>query len=158
MRDQLVYVLEGKGAHMTLDEAVADFPIEEINTKAQGIAYSFWHLLEHIRICQWDILEFTRDPEHVSPEFPVGLWPAPDTTTDEAGWQTTLGAIRADLAAMIALTRDESLDLTAELPHAPGYTYLREILLAADHNAYHTGELAILRQTLNLWATSASTP
>ncbi len=158
MRDQLVYVLEGKGAHMTLDEAVADFPVEEINTKPPGVDYSFWHLLEHIRICQWDILEFTRDPEHVSPEFPVGLWPASDATTDEAGWHATLDAIRADLAAMIALTRDESLDLTAELPHAPGYTYLREILLVADHNAYHTGELAILRQTLNLWATSASTP
>ena len=120
MRDQLVYVLEGNGAHMTLEEAVADFPMAEINTKAPGVPYSLWHLLEHIRICQSDILEFTRNPEHISPEFPVGLWPAPDATTDEAGWQATLDAIRVDLAAMIALTRDESLDLTAELPHAPG--------------------------------------
>ena len=151
MRAQLVYVLEGRGAHMTLDDAVEDFPLSEINTKPPGVEYSFWHLLEHIRICQWDILEFTRDPEHVSPEFPVGLWPAPNATTDEAGWQATLAAIRSDLAAMIALTRDEALDLTAELPHAPGYTYLREILLVADHNAYHTGEFAILRQALGLW-------
>ena len=151
MRAQLVYVLEGRGAHMPLDDAVEDFPLSEINTKPPGVEYSFWHLLEHIRICQWDILEFTRDPEHVSPEFPVGLWPAPNATTGEAGWQATLAAIRSDLAAMIALTRDEALDLTAELPHAPGYTYLREILLVADHNAYHTGEFAILRQALGLW-------
>jgi hypothetical protein len=151
MRDQLVYVLEGKGAHMTLEEAVADFPMSEINTKPPGLTYSFWHLLEHLRICQWDILEFTRDPDHVSPEFPVGLWPAPDATTDAAGWRATLDEFRADLAEMIALTRDESLDLTAELPHAPGYTYLREILLVADHNAYHTGELAILREVTGLW-------
>lgn len=154
MRDQLVYVLEGKGAHMTLEEAVADFPMAEINTKPAGLPYSFWHLLEHLRICQWDILEFTRDPAHVSPEFPVGLWPAPDATTDAAGWEATLVQFRADLAEMIALTRDESLDLTTELPHAPGYTYLREILLVADHNAYHTGELAILRQIMGLWPNS----
>ena len=151
MREQLVYVLEGKGAHMTLEEAVADFPMGEINTRPTGVPYSFWHLLEHLRICQWDILEFARDPDHVSPEFPFGLWPAPDETTDEAGWNATLDALRSDLAEMIALTRDESLDLTAELPHAPGYTYLREILLVADHNAYHTGELAILRQIMGLW-------
>ncbi len=154
MRDRLVYVLEGNGAHMALEEAVADFPMAEINTKPPNVPYSFWHLLEHIRICQWDILEFTRDPVHVSPEFPVGLWPAEDATTDAAGWNATLDAIRSDLAEVIALARDESLDLTAELPHAPGYTYLREILLVADHNAYHTGEFAILRQVLGLWTGS----
>ena len=151
MREQLVYVLQGKGAHMTLEEAVADFPVAEINTKPASVPYSFWHLLEHIRICQWDILEFTRDPEHVSPEFPTGLWPASDATTDEAGWQATLSQIWSDRNAMIGITRDESLDLTAEIPHAPGYTYLREILLVADHNAYHTGEFAILRQMMGLW-------
>lgn len=151
MRDRLVYVLEGKGAHMTMDEAVADFPMAEINTKPPNVPYSFWHLLEHIRICQWDILEFTRDPDHVSPEFPVGLWPAPDATTDEAGWNATLDAIRSELTEVIELAQDESIDLTAELPHAPGYTYLREILLVADHAAYHTGEFSILRQVMGLW-------
>jgi hypothetical protein len=151
MRDQLVYLLEGRGAHMTFDEAVADFPMEAINLKPEGVDYSFWHLLEHLRICQWDILEFTRDPEHVSPEFPVGLWPAPDAKTDEAGWQKTLDLFRTDLAAMIELTQDPSLELVAQIPHAPGYTYLREILLVADHNAYHTGEFAILRQVMGLW-------
>ena len=155
MRDQLVYVLEGKGAHMTLEDAVADFPLAEINTKPPGVPYSFWHLVEHLRICQSDILEFVRDPEHVSPEFPVGLWPAPDAETDAEGWQQSIDAFRADLEAVIAITRDPALELTAELSHAPGYTYLREILLVIDHNAYHTGELAILRQALGLWAERA---
>jgi len=151
MRDQLVYSLSGKGAHMSFDEAVADFPVEAINLKPRGVEYSFWHLVEHMRICQWDILQFMRDPNHVSPEFPVGLWPAPDAETDEAGWRKSIELFRADLAAVIELTQDPTIDLTAELPHAPGYTYLREILLVIDHNAYHTGELAILRQVEGLW-------
>jgi hypothetical protein len=153
MRDQLVYSLRGKGAHMSFDEAVADFPIEAINAKPPGVAYSFWHLIEHLRICQWDILEFARDPQHVSPEFPVGLWPQPNEKTDAAGWQRTIDLFRADLEDVIALTQNPEIDLTTELPHAPGYTYLREILLVIDHNAYHVGELAVLRQVMGLWGT-----
>jgi hypothetical protein len=151
MRDQLVYSLQGKGAHMSFAEAVADFPVEGINAKAPGVPYTFWHLIEHLRIAQWDILEFMRDPEHVSPAFPLGLWPAPDAETDAAGWQRTIDAFNADLEAVIAIARDPQIDLTAELPHAPGYSYLREILLVIDHNAYHVGELAILRQVMGLW-------
>jgi hypothetical protein len=151
MREQLVYSLSGKGAHMSFDEAVADFPMEAINLKPEGVEYSFWHLVEHLRICQWDILEFTRDPQHESPEFPVGLWPDRDAETDEAGWHKSIELFRANLASVIELAQDPSIELSAQIPHAPGYTYLREILLVIDHNAYHTGELAILRQVMGLW-------
>ncbi|MEZ4522737.1 MAG: DinB family protein [Thermomicrobiales bacterium] len=151
MREQLVDVLEGKGAHMTFDDAVADFPIDQINAKPPGVPYSFWHLIEHIRIAQWDILEFTRDPDHVSPEHPEGYWPDRDAETDAEGWQETIDRFHADLADVIEITRDLTLNLDAEIPHAAGYTYLREILLVADHNSYHTGELAILRQVMELW-------
>ncbi|MFW6074987.1 MAG: DinB family protein [Chloroflexota bacterium] len=151
MRDLLINVLSGKGAHMTFEEAIADFPEDAINLRPQNVPYSFWHLLEHLRICQWDILEFVRDPNHVSPEFPTGLWPAPDADTDPEGWAQTIEQFRSDLEAMKAIAADESIDLQAELPHAPGYTYLRQILLVADHNAYHTGEFAILRQVCGLW-------
>lgn len=151
MRQQLEDVLRGKGAHLTFDEAVADFPADAINANPPNVPYSFWHLVEHMRIAQWDILEFVRNPNHVSPEWPSGHWPARDAETDLAGWQRSLDAFHTDLEAVIAIANDPALDLTAEIPHAPGYTYLREVLLVADHNAYHTGELAILRQVMDLW-------
>lgn len=151
MREQLLNLLRGKGAHMTFDEAVADMPIDAINARPPNVPYTFWHLVEHIRIAQWDILEFVRDPDHVSPEFPVGLWPARNATADQEQWFASIAAVQADLQAMQDLTADPDLDLLAEIPHAPGYTYLREILLVADHNAYHVGELAILRQVMGLW-------
>lgn len=151
MRETLLNLLQGKGAHMTFDEAVADMPMDAINTRPPNVPYTFWHLVEHIRIAQWDILEFVRDPDHVSPEFPVGLWPARNATADQEQWFASIAAVKADLQAMMDITADETLNLAAELPHAPGYTYLREILLVADHNAYHVGELAILRQVMGLW-------
>lgn len=151
MRDVLLHLLAGEGAHMTFDEAVADFPMDAINHRAPNVPYSFWHLLEHLRIAQWDILEFVRNPEHVSPGWPRGYWPDEEAETDPAGWRQTVEQFRSDLAAMQAIAADESIDLNVELPHAPGYTYLREILLVADHNAYHVGEFAILRQVMDLW-------
>ena len=151
MRETLLNLLRGKGAHMTFDEAVADMPIEAINTRPPNVPYTIWHLVEHIRIAQWDILEFVRDPDHVSPDWPDGYWPARNATADQEQWHASLAAFRADLQAMQDLTADPNLDLLAELPHTPGYTYLREILLVADHNAYHFGELAILREVMGLW-------
>ncbi len=151
MRDQLLALLRGGHAHLTFDQAVADFPPDRINSQPPNVPYTPWHLLEHLRIAQWDILEFIRDPQHVSPEWPAGYWPAPDEETDEAGWQQTLAAFRADLKALEALVTDPTTDLLAELRHAPGYTILREVLLVADHNAYHIGEFAILRQVMGTW-------
>jgi hypothetical protein len=151
LREQLLQLLRGGNAHMPFDDAVAGFPTDRINDRPPHVSYSPWHLLEHLRITQWDILEFVRNPQHVSPEWPRGYWPAPDEMADTGRWLQTLRAFRADLAAMEALAEDESLDLSAPLPHAPGYTILREILLVADHNAYHIGEFAILRQVMGTW-------
>lgn len=151
LRQQVLALLDGRNAHATLDDVVAGFPPEHFNTRPPNVPYSPWHLLEHIRIAQWDILEFTRDPNYKSPPWPEGYWPAPDAQADEAAWNNTLAAIRADMAALKAMVQDPARDLTAELPHAPGYTLLREALLVADHNAYHIGEFGILRQVMGTW-------
>lgn len=150
-REQILALLRGGNAHMPFDEAVADFPLDRINERPPNVPYSPWQLLEHIRIAQQDILEFTRDPGWVSPSWPEGHWPAPDEQAGPARWTATINAIRRDLEAMQALVADPANNLTADLPHAPGYTLLREALLVADHNAYHIGEFAILRQIMGTW-------
>lgn len=150
-REQLLALLRGRNAHMTFDDAVADFPMEHVNTRPPKVPYTPWHLLEHLRIAQWDILEFIRNPDHVSPEWPEGYWPPPDTETDAAGWHETIDAFRADLRAVQEIAKDPETNLFAPIPHAPDYTIFREILLVADHNAYHVGEFAILRQVMQTW-------
>jgi hypothetical protein len=151
MREQLLALLRGGNAHMTFEEAVADFPMEAINRKPPQAPYTPWHLLEHLRITQWDILEFVRNPAHVSPEWPKGYWPDPEAQADEAQWQQTLAAFRADLQAVQDLAADPAIALFTPIPHAKDYTIFREILLVADHNAYHIGEFAILRQVMGTW-------
>ncbi len=151
VRKELLALLKGGNAHMTFDEALADFPLEYINKKPPHTPYSFWHFVEHLRIAQWDILEFVKNPGHVSPEYPAGYRPAPDEQTDKSGWQRSCDRFNADLKALQELVRDESIDLLAPLHHARSYNIFREILLAADHNAYHIGEIAIMRQLMNIW-------
>jgi hypothetical protein len=151
MRKQLLALLGGGNAHLTFDQAVADFPLEYINHKPPNVPYTPWHLLEHIRIAQWDILEFVRNPDHVSPPWPKGYWPSPDEQANEARWQKTIADFRADLKAIENLVTDPNTDLLAPIPHAKDYTIFREILLVADHNAYHIGEFAILRQVMGVW-------
>lgn len=151
MREQVIALLRGGNTHMTFDDAIADFPLDRINDRAPNVTYSPWQLLEHIRITQEDILEFTRDPDWVSPSWPEGHWPAPDEIADPTRWTATINAIRRDLEAVQALVADPANSLTDDLPHAPGYTLLREALLVADHNAYHIGEFAILRQIMGTW-------
>jgi hypothetical protein len=153
-REQILQLLTGRNAHYTFEDAVADFPMEAINRRPPNVPYTPWHLVEHLRIAQWDILEFMRDPDHISPEWPKGYWPDPQAATNPAGWQQSLDRFRADLAAIETIVQDPKLDITAELPHAAGYTYLREFLLVADHNAYHIGEFAILRQIMSTWPES----
>lgn len=150
-REQLLALLRGGNAHMSFDEAVADFPPEQMNSRPAHLPYTPWHLLEHVRIAQEDILEFIRNPAHVSPQWPEGYWPGQDERADEARWQQTISRFRADLLALQELVAAPQTDLFAPLPHAPGYTIFREILVAADHNAYHLGEFAILRQIMQTW-------
>lgn len=151
LRTQLLELLRGGHAHMSYDDAVEAFPDDRLNELPPGVAYTAWHLLEHLRISQWDILEFIRNPAHVSPAWPEGYWPSAEAMAGPADWQATLAGFRADHRALEAIVEDPETDLTGELPHAKGYSVLREILVVSDHNAYHIGELAILRQVMQTW-------
>lgn len=151
LRGHAVVRLVGSDAHLTFEQAIADFPMDQINTRPPNLPYSFWALLEHIRIAQWDILEFTKGPNHVTPPWPEGHWPAPGRDATPAEWNVTVEAIRAGIAEAQAMAANPDLDVLAPLPHAPEFSTLRELLLLANHNSYHIGEFAILRQVMDLW-------
>jgi hypothetical protein len=151
LREHLLYLLRGGGAHLDFDKAVAGLPPELRGVRPAGLPHSPWRLLEHLRIAQWDILEFSRNPRHVSPPFPEGYWPQGDAPPDAAAWDRSVAAFRADLKAMEALVSDPASDLFTPLPHGQGQTLLREALLVADHNAYHLGQLVVVRRLLGAW-------
>ena len=151
LREHVVYLLRGGGAHISVDEVVADWPVNLRGVKPAGAAHTAWQLVEHMRIAQWDIVEFSRNAKHVSPEFPSGYWPATEAPPDAAAWEKSLSAFRADLKAMEQLVEDPKTDLFARIAHGEGQTILREALLVADHNAYHLGQLVMLRRLLGTW-------
>lgn len=148
LREHLLYLLRGGGAHVGFDEALNDFPEGLLNAQAAGVPYTPWQLLEHMRIAQWDILEFSRDAAHASPPWPEGYWPDPARQADAGAWRASAEAFRADLRAVEDLVAAPATDLYAPIPHGAGQTVLREVLLVADHNAYHLGALVTLRRTL----------
>jgi hypothetical protein len=148
LREHLLYLLGGGGAHVDFETVVKDFPAEIINGEAENIPYTPWQVLEHMRIAQWDILEFSRSATHVSPPWPEGYWPEKGASADEAAWNSSVEAFRADLDAMKHLVEDPSTDLFARIEHGDGQTILREALLLADHNAYHLGVLVTLKRLL----------
>ncbi len=152
LRQQLVNMLLKRQAHMLFEDAVADFPESHINTRPPNVEYSFWHLLEHLRLCQYDILDYIRNSGYQTPDFPAGYWPDKEADTDLAGWQQTINQFLVDRQALVDIINDPSSDLYAPIPHGwDGHNILREIIVVADHNAYHLGELGVLRQTMNLW-------
>ncbi len=152
LRERLVTLLQGKGAHMTFEQAVAGFPSQHVNTRPPKVPYTFWHLLEHLRITQWDILEYICDPDHVSPNWPEGYWPEQTAQTDAAGWEQSIGRFLSDRQALQDMVSDPDTDLFTPFPHGHGgHNILREVLIISDHNAYHVGELAILRQVVDIW-------
>ena len=151
LRKHLSNLLESSQAHTDFETAFKKFPLELQGKKPEGADHSAWELLEHMRIAQWDILEFTRNPKHKSPEFPKGYWPKKPQPLDEAAWRKTVKAFEADLKAMVELVSNPSLDLFAEIPHGDGQTILREALVLADHNSYHLGQLVQLRKQLSAW-------
>jgi hypothetical protein len=151
LRKHLVSLLIGGGAHVGFDEAVRKLPFELQGKRPNGSDHSPWELLEHLRIAQWDILEFSRDPKHVSPKFPDGYWPTSPTPPDKHAWEESADQFRSDLKAMIELIEKESCDLFAKIPHGDGQTILREALVLADHNSYHLGQLVLLRRQLGAW-------
>lgn len=151
LREQLVNFLQGAQAHMPFAEAVKDFPLEHINDVFPNGEYTFWHLLEHIRFTQKDILDFLVDPSYKEPEWPKDYWPEGDLKATPDDWQHTIEEFEKDLQQLIELVQDKKIDLSAKVPNGTGQIYLREFMLVFDHNSYHIGEFAIMRQTLELW-------
>ena len=151
VRKHVLYLLGSGGAHLDFEAAVARFPASLRGAKPGGVPHTAWQLLEHMRIAQWDILEFSRNAKHVSPKFPDGYWPPTDTPPSARAWNQSVHAFRADLQAMVALVSNPRHDLLARIPHGEGQTLLREALLVADHNAYHLGQLVLLRKMLEAW-------
>src|SRR5687768_5536742 len=148
LRDHALYVLRGEGAHVTFEHFVADFPAELCSRRVTGLPYTAWQVLEHMRIAQWDILEFSRNPKHVSPKWPEGYWPPLDRRGTSELWQESVERFRGDLKEMEDLVADPSTDLLAKIPHGTGQTILREALLVADHNSYHLGALVVMGRIL----------
>ena len=151
LRQHLVTLLRGRDAHLDFDSAINNLPPELRGARPKGQPHTPWRLVEHLRIAQWDILEFCRDAGHVSPAWPEGYWPATDAPAGDDGWQASVDAFRRDHRAMCDLVSDPASDLFAVLPWGDGQTLLRETLLVADHNAYHLGQLVTLRSLLGDW-------
>ena len=154
LKEQVLYLLRGGGAHLSFDEGIEGLPPTHRAAKPSGVPHSPWRLLEHMRRTQRDIVDFVRDPGYVSPEWPAGYWPPTDGPVDDEEWEASLAAFRTDLVTVQELVADPAADLLMPLPHAPDYTLLREALLVADHNAYHLGELVVVRRALGVWTRS----
>ena len=148
LRDHLLSLLRGGNAHISFDDFVAGFPVESCGQRIEGLPYTAWQVLEHMRIAQWDILEFCRASNHVSPKWPEGYWPKPNDPGNAELWQQTVEKFRGDLKQMEDLVSDRSTDLFAKIKHGNGQTILREALLLADHNAYHLGVLVVTDRIL----------
>lgn len=149
-REQIGKVLNKSEAHVDWKEALEDVPAKLRGVRPPGSPHSLWELLEHVRIAQWDILEFSRDPKHVSPGFPSGYWPESPAPPSEAAWNKSVKDFLKDIDAMGKLFAN-SKDILSPIPHGSGQTILREALLAADHNAYHLGQFVLIRRLLGNW-------
>lgn len=151
LRDHLLYLLRGGGAHADFEKTLEGLPAGLRGRQAPGLPHTVWQLLEHLRLAQWDILEFSRSRDHVSPPWPEGHWPETAAPPDDAAWEQSLASFRRDLQVMQALVDDPTTDLYAKIPWGDGQTILREALLVADHNAYHLGQIVSVRQALGAW-------
>lgn len=151
LREHLHELLNGGHAHAKFDDVIKSFPAKLYGTKPAGLPHSPWMLLEHLRLAQWDILEFSRNSRHVSPEWPAGYWPKQEAPPHDAAWDKSVQQFRADLKAIQDLIGDPKTDLFAKIPWGDGQTILREALLVADHNAYHIGQLVDARRLLGAW-------
>jgi DinB superfamily len=151
LRKQLVNLLTLRQAHVDFEDAIANFPAEHINTKAPNYSYTFWHLLEHLRICQNDILEYIISEHYTLLKFPDDLWPDTSAKATLEDWQNTLEQFISDRQQLVNIIQDPLIDLFSTLPNSGQHkhTILREINIIASHNAYHTGQLIILRKMLN---------
>jgi uncharacterized damage-inducible protein DinB len=151
LREHVIDLLDGGGAHVKFDEVVADIPPQLLRQKPARLPHSLWMLLEHLRIVQRDILDFSHNPEYVSPKWPEGYWPKTEAPPSPAAWTASVKQFRKDLKAMKDLVKDPETDLFAKIPWGDGQTVLREALLLADHNAYHLGQMLDVRRLLGAW-------
>jgi hypothetical protein len=151
LREHVIYLLDGGGAHAKFDDVVKDFLAKLRGQKPAGLPHSPWMLLEHMRLAQWDILEFSRNAKYESPEWPEGYWPKSDGPPNPAAWETSVKNFHKDLKAMRDLVENPKTDLFAKISWGDGQTILREALLVADHNAYHLGQLVDAKRALGAW-------
>jgi len=151
IRKELTALLRGGNAHESFEEKFRNFPVEHINTRIPGVErppgveFTPWHLLEHMRICQWDILEFIRNPDHISPDYPDGYWPDPAKSAEKEQWNRSREQFRQDLGVLLSMAGNPETMLFEPLSHAPEYTVFRELLLVADHNSFHLGHIGLFR-------------
>ena len=150
VRDHLLYLLRGGGAHISFDDAMGDWTLQLAGVKVANFPHTAWMLLEHMRLAQWDILDFSRNSKHVSPPWPEGYWPKSAAPQDEKAWTASIATFKNDLRTMERLVADPRIDLYARLTWGDGQTILREALLLADHNAYHLGQLVMLRKSIGI--------
>jgi hypothetical protein len=151
LREHVLSLLAGGNAHLDWKAAFKKIPPKLRGVRPAGLPYSIWELLEHMRIAQWDIYEFSRNAKHVSPEWPAGYWPKTPAPPSAKSWDKSLKSFNQDLAAMKKLVENPKTDLFARIPHGTGQTILREALLVADHNAYHLGQVLTVRRLLGTW-------
>jgi hypothetical protein len=148
LRKMLVDAMRGHESHLDFDSALKDFPADARGVKPAGAPHTAWQLLEHLRIAQRDILDFSRHPKHKSPEWPKGYWPATDAPPNEKAWDASVRAFQNDAREFNKLVQDPEQDLFKQFEHGDGQTLLREALLTATHNSYHLGQLVFLKKTL----------
>ena len=151
MRAQLAKALDWGEAHADFDKAIKGFPADLRGRRVEGLPHSAWEILEHLRIAQHDILDFSRNPDYEGRSWPDEYWPPTPEPPTAGAWDESVAAFRRDREAMKALATDTKIDLTDRIPHGKGQTYLREVLLVLDHNAYHVAELVVLRRLLGAW-------
>src|SRR5713226_6548425 len=151
LREHVLSLLKDGGAHANFETAIMGLPVFLRGKRPKGAEHSPWEILEHLRLGQWDILEFSRDPNHVSPAWPAGYWPDKQAPPKDRAWNKSVRAFLTDFESLCALVADESVDLFAKIPHGTGQTILREALLVADHHAYHLGEMVVVRRLLGAW-------
>ena len=150
LRDHLLYLLKGGGAHIGFDDAMGDWTLQLAGVKVANFPHTAWMLLEHLRLAQWDILDFSRNSKYVSADWPEGYWPKSEAPPDEKAWTASIAAFKKDLRTMERLVADPRVDLYALIAWGDGQTILREALLLADHNAYHLGQLVMLRKSIGI--------
>jgi hypothetical protein len=154
LRQELVRLLEGRDAHLTFEEAVGDFPDDAINRRPPNVGYTPYHLLEHLRLVQRDLLEYLTHSDYEEKPWPEGVWPAAEVVATRADFDRSIAAFHADREELRRLIEDPATDLFHVIPGSPGHTVVREIRLAGDHCAYHVGEFAVLRQVMQTWPPS----